>query len=494
MKTFDELTLSEPLARAISEMGFITPSPIQAQALPILLDSPTDFIGLAATGTGKTAAFGIPLLSKLDCEKRSVQAIILCPTRELSLQIAEQINLIGKHLGIKALPIYGGSGYDAQLRGLKQGMQVVIGTPGRIIDHLNRGTLKLKSVKVVVLDEADEMVSMGFKEDIEKILGSTVREESNIWLFSATMSPMVRRVADQFLINPKMVQVNRSEMLSATIEQSYIIARDTEKPDMLCRIIDAADDFYGLVFCQTKVLVIELTRHLNELGYKADCLHGDMNQGDREKAMSRFRSRKVKIVVCTDVAARGIDVKDLTHVINYSIPRELDSYVHRIGRTARSGKTGHAISLIGPAHRYLLGKIERLTKSQIKEGIIPSRKTVGSKKITNMFSKFSEEKFHARVVEVMDENWKKTISEMDSMEVAGRFIAMMHPDIFGDVSRPEMVRAEPPADRQPRERRERKYDEKRPRFRRGSGGSEEREKPRTFKRAERSSGRRERRK
>lgn len=490
MKTFDELTLSKPLAKAISDIGFTIPSPIQAQALPILLDKPTDFIGLAATGTGKTAAFGIPLLSKLDPSLRAVQALILCPTRELSLQIAEQINLLGKHLGIKALPIYGGAGYGDQLRGLKQGMQVVIGTPGRLIDHLDRGTLNLENVQIVVLDEADEMVSMGFREDIEKILSSTVRSESNIWLFSATMSPMVRRVADEFLRNPQMVQVNRSEMLSATVEQSYIIAHESDKPDMLCKIIDAADDFYGLVFCQTKVLVIELTRHLSELGYKVDCLHGDMSQGDREVTMSRFRAKKVKIVVCTDVAARGIDVKDLSHVINFSIPRELDSYVHRIGRTARSGKTGHAISLIGPSHRYLLGKIERLTKSRIKEGIVPSRRIIGSKKIANVLPKLLEEKFHTRAVEVMDADWKKAIAGMDSLEVAGRFLAMMHPEVFGEVSRPEMVRSAPPVERQPKER---NYAAKRPRFRRGSGGGDVETKTRPERKGKGFGGRRERR-
>jgi ATP-dependent RNA helicase DeaD len=452
MQTFDELTLSQPLARAISDLGFTKPSPIQAQTLPILLGDRTDFIGLAATGTGKTAAFGIPLLDKLDPKKRVVQALILCPTRELSLQVAGQINLLGKHLGVSALPIYGGSGYGDQLRGLKQGMQVVIGTPGRVIDHLERGTLKLDSVAVVVLDEADEMISMGFREDMETILKRTNREKSNIWLFSATMSPMVRKVADQFLVKPRMVQVNRTEMLSSTVEQSYIVTRESDKPEILCKLIDAADDFYGLIFCQTKLLVMELTRYLAEHSYQVDCLHGDMSQSDREVTMSRFRAKKSKIVVCTDVAARGLDVKDLTHVINFSIPRELDSYVHRIGRTARSGKTGHAISLVTPSHRHLLGKIERLTKSRIREGQIPTRKAIGSKKIAALLVKLQDQKNHMRAIEIMDENWKKALSGMDSTEIAGRFLAMLHPEVFADTGRPAMVRSAPPAESENRNR------------------------------------------
>jgi ATP-dependent RNA helicase DeaD len=260
MKTFDDLKLSAPLAKAIAELGYSAPTEIQQQALPILLGPATDFIGQAATGTGKTAAFGIPLLEQVDAAKKHVQGLILCPTRELAVQVSGQINLFGKHKGVKAVPIYGGTSYAAQLDGLKHGAAIVVGTPGRIIDLIDRGALKLASVKTVVLDEADEMISMGFKEDLEKILKSTARETSHIWLFSATMSPGVRRVADTYLRKPKQVQINRGEMLSTTVEQIYYLARESDKPELLVKIIESADDFYGLVFCQTKALVMDVAQ------------------------------------------------------------------------------------------------------------------------------------------------------------------------------------------------------------------------------------------
>jgi ATP-dependent RNA helicase DeaD len=446
METFSELKISEPLSRAISEIGFTKPSPIQAQALPILLGDATDFIGLAATGTGKTAAFSIPLLEKIDPKKRAVQGLILCPTRELSLQVAGQVNLLGKHLGIKALSIYGGAGYGDQFRGLRDGHQIVIGTPGRLIDHLERGSLNLESVSVVILDEADEMISMGFREAMETILGSVQRDSSNIWLFSATMSPSVKRVAENFLIKPEMVQVNKTEMLSSTVQQSYFITAEKNKPEILCKLIDGADDFFGLVFCQTKALVIDLTRYLSENGYAVDCLHGDKSQKDREIAMNRFRERKAKILVCTDVAARGLDVKDVTHVINFSIPRELDNYVHRIGRTARSGKSGFAISLVSPANRYLIKRIEHVTKSRMVEGTLPSRKSLAAKKIGAILNKVNAQTNFKLAVDVMDDAWKEAISGMSTEEVAGRFLSIMFPEVFGEEGRPAMQRADMPSD------------------------------------------------
>jgi ATP-dependent RNA helicase DeaD len=446
METFSELNIKEPLSRAISELGYTKPSPIQAQALPILLGEATDFIGLAATGTGKTAAFSIPLLQKIDPKKRAVQGLILCPTRELSLQVAGQVNLLGKHLGIKALSIYGGAGYGDQFRGLRDGHQIVIGTPGRLIDHLERGSLKLDNVSVVVLDEADEMISMGFREAMETILGSVPRDTSNIWLFSATMSPSVKRVAENFLIKPEMVQVNKTEMLSSTVQQSYFITAEKNKPEILCKLIDGADDFFGLVFCQTKALVIDLTRYLSENGYTVDCLHGDKSQKDREIAMNRFRERKAKILVCTDVAARGLDVKDVTHVINFSIPRELDNYVHRIGRTARSGKSGYAISLVSPANRYLIKRIEHVTKSRMVEGTLPSRKSLAAKKIGTILEKLTAQTNFKLAVDVMDDAWKEMISGMSTEELAGRFLGIIFPEVFGDEGRPAMQRADMPTE------------------------------------------------
>ncbi len=453
MKSFSELTLQASIQKAITEMGYETPSPIQAQALPLLLGEPTDFIGLAATGTGKTAAFSIPLLEQIDATKKHVQVLILCPTRELALQVAGQVNLLGKYKGIKALPVYGGSSYADQIHGLRSGANVVVGTPGRVVDHIERGTLKLQNLSTVILDEADEMISMGFKEDLEKVLNQTDREKSKIWLFSATMSREVRKVADTYLKTPKQVQVNRIEMLSTTVEQVYYPTRESDKPEILCKLIEAADEFYGIIFCQTKALVIDVTQYLVNKGYKVDCLHGDKDQNARERTMQAFRDKKVTMLVCTDVASRGLDVKDITHVINYSIPRELDSYVHRIGRTARSGKSGVAISLVTASHRGLIPRIEQLTKSKMKEGRLPSRREIAAKKLSKIFPAFEAQEFHARAVEILDEAWKTKIAGMTAEEVAGRFMTMMFSDIFNDQkntapefkdSRPEQRAERPP--------------------------------------------------
>ena len=432
MQSFQELTLSPSLMRAIADLGYETPSPIQAQALPILLGAPTDFVGLAATGTGKTAAFSIPLLERIDPKKKGVQGLVMCPTRELALQVSGQIDLLGKHKGVRSVPVYGGASYVDQIRGLKSGCSIVVGTPGRLVDHMERGTLSLENIETVVLDEADEMISMGFKEELDKILAATPREKSQVWLFSATMSREVRRVADTYLRKPQMVQVNRTEMLSNTVEQLYYITHESNKPEVLCKLLDAADDIYGLIFCQTKILVTDLTQFLTERGYHVDCLHGDKDQKSRERTMQAFRDRRVNILICTDVASRGLDVKDVTHVINYSLPRELDTYVHRIGRTARSGKTGVAMSLVTPSHRVLVGRIESMTKSRMKEGKIPSRREIGTKKVSHVLAPFSAQKDFTRAVEVMSAEWKESLAKMTPEEVAGRFLAMRFPEIFVD--------------------------------------------------------------
>ena len=448
MSTFSTLPLSPELKRSLSEMGFETPTEIQAQALPLLLDEPTDFLGLAATGTGKTAAFTIPLLEKIDPAARGVQGLILCPTRELALQVADQINLMGKHQKIRALPIFGGAGYGDQIYGLKQGATIVVGTPGRICDHLDKGTLKLDALRVVILDEADKMISMGFKEDLEKILDASPEGQSKIWLFSATMSREVRAVADTYLSNPKQVQANRKEVLSSTVEQFYVMTYEGEKPDVLGRLIDGAPDFYGIIFCQTKSLVADLTQALNERGYHADCLHGDMDQGARTRVTKAFRDRKVTILICTDVASRGLDVKDVTHVINYSIPRELEVYVHRIGRTARSGKSGIAISLVTSSHKKLVHQIERVTKSKVIEMRAPSPADIAKRKVSALLPTLLDASKTERYQELLDENWKKALSELTAEQVALRFLALRFPEVA------EERKAPPAPMRREREREE----------------------------------------
>jgi ATP-dependent RNA helicase DeaD len=430
VSNFSELPLNPSLLRAISEMGFETPSPIQQQALPLLIGEPTDFLGLAGTGTGKTAAFAIPLIQRLDTKARSVQSLILCPTRELAMQVAGQISLLGKFMGVRVATVYGGAPFGDQVRMLKSGAQIVVGTPGRVIDHLERGTLILSDVHTLILDEADEMFSMGFKDELDKIIAG-VSEDANTWLFSATRSSEVRRVVQSKLRDPKTVQVNRTAMLSSGVEQLYYRCQENEKAEMICKLMEAADDFYGLIFCQTKALVADLTRFMLDRGYKVDCLHGDMDQNSRERTMQAFRDKKLSVLVCTDVAARGLDVKDITHVVNYSLPREMESYVHRIGRTARSGKTGIVMNLLTFSHRHLLGRIEAHTKVRMSEGFVPSKREIAARKVARMLPVFIDQPNSDRVLEVMGEEFKTQLSSMTPENVAANFIVMMLPDIFG---------------------------------------------------------------
>lgn len=435
---FSELSLRPEILRSISEMGFETPSPIQAQAIPLMLGREVDFLGLAGTGTGKTAAFAIPLLERIDTKARDVQALILCPTRELALQVAGQISLLGKYLRVKVATVYGGAPYAEQIRALKGGAQIVVGTPGRVIDHLERATLKLDSVRTLILDEADEMFSMGFKEEIDRVV--EMLDGANTWLFSATMSPEVRRVVNSSLHNPVTVQVSKPNTLATGVEQYFYRVNEPDKPELVCKLIEAADEFYGIIFCQTKALVADLTRFMLDRGYKVDCLHGDMDQNSRERTMQAFRDKKLSVLVCTDVAARGLDVKDITHVVNYSLPRELESYVHRIGRTARSGKTGTVMNLVTYTHRHLIGRIEQHTRAQMKEGFVPTKREIAAKKVARLLPTFANQPFASRVLEVMGEDFRAQLASMTPEQVASHFIVMMLPDIFsGEAERASHV-------------------------------------------------------
>ena len=427
---FDQFEFSPEMTKAILEMGFDSPTPIQQETLPILLGKPTDFLGLAATGTGKTAAFAIPLLEKLTAGAKGVQALILCPTRELAKQTSEQINLLARFKKTKAIAIYGGSDYAGQLRALRDGVAIVVGTPGRIIDHLDRKTLVLDHLQTVVLDEADEMISMGFKEEIEYILEKVNQEEKHqTWLFSATMSKDIRKIADQFLDKPKQIQINKTEGVTTAVKQYFYQVREDEKPEVVRKLIDQAPGFYGLIFCQTKLLVTDLTQSLKANGYLADCLHGDMEQNARERTMKAFKARQVNVLVCTDVASRGLDVKDLTHVINYSLPRELDLYVHRVGRTGRGGKEGLALSLVTPSHNGLISKIERATNSRMTRATIPNDADLLQIKISKALADFIAPAPEGsigfgKVKEMISTaDWKKAIEHMDKEEIIARFLA-----------------------------------------------------------------------
>lgn len=428
--SFDQFSFSAEIQKAILEMGYTSATPIQEQALPILLGEPTDFLGLAATGTGKTAAFGIPLLEKLEPKEKGVQALILCPTRELAKQVAEQMNLLARYKRVKTLAIYGGSDYSGQLRALKDGVSIVVGTPGRIIDHLERGTLILDSLSTIVLDEADEMISMGFKEDIESILErASEAEQLNTWLFSATMGRDIRRIADNFLTNPKQIQINKTDMVTTSVTQLFYNVREDEKPEVIGRIVDSVPGFYGMIFCQTKALVIDLTANLKKMGYSADCLHGDMEQAARERVMKAFKAKDITILIGTDVASRGIDVKDLTHVINYSLPRELDLYVHRIGRTGRGGKEGIAMSLVTPSHMGLVRKIEQMTKSKMTKATLPTDADLVNIKVAKLLNDFnaapSADAMSSDEIEkiISTTGWNDVIEAMTKEEIVARFLS-----------------------------------------------------------------------
>ena len=365
---FGSLALSHKVMSAIQAMGFEEPSPIQAKTIPVIMEG-NDVIGQAQTGTGKTAAFGIPIVEKVQ-ELRQVQALIMTPTRELALQVSEEIAKIGLYKKIKTLPVYGGQSIDRQIRALHFGVQVVIGTPGRLLDHIRRKTIKLDHVKMLILDEADEMLDMGFIDDIETIMENIPREGRQTLLFSATMPMQIRSLADRYMNKPVFLTVSKEQLTVPQIDQYYYETR--EKLDGLCRILDAGDMERSIIFCRTKKGVDELTASLVARGYMAEALHGDLSQAQRDRVMKKFRDAKLEILVATDVAARGLDIDHVTHVVNYDIPQDPESYVHRIGRTGRAGRKGTAITFIHPREFRQLKQVEREIRQRIIRGQLPS--------------------------------------------------------------------------------------------------------------------------
>jgi ATP-dependent RNA helicase DeaD len=370
MEGFRVLGLSEETLDALEKKGFEKPSPIQELTIPLLLNGDKDIVGQAQTGSGKTAAFGLPIIEKFDPEVRGVQAIILTPTRELALQVTQEMLSFKGNRRIWMITVYGGAPIGQQMRDLEKGAHVVVGTPGRVIDLIERGKLKLNDVKYFVLDEADEMLNMGFLEDVEHIL-SKCNTQRRMLLFSATMPDRILSLAKRYMGKFELVAVKQKEMTTESIAQFYFEVPDRDKFDALCRILDFDEDFYGIVFCNTKAEVIEISNHLNEKGYTADSLHGDIAQNLREKVVKQFKSNKYGVLVATDVAARGIDIQDLTHVINYGLPNDPESYVHRIGRTGRAGKTGKAIAIVSGNERRKLMFIQKITKAKIEKGKLP---------------------------------------------------------------------------------------------------------------------------
>lgn len=374
---FAALGLDEKVLPAIKAKGFETPSPIQKLTIPVLLDEDrhNDLIAQAQTGTGKTAAFGLPLLQQLTPKKGPVQGLILVPTRELALQVTEELISFNKYSRLTITAIYGGASISEQLRRLKKGVDIVVGTPGRILDHLRRGTLDLKELQYLILDEADEMLNMGFIEDVEAILAES-NDYRRILLFSATMPARIVALSKQYMKEVEVLKVPSKEMTTDLTDQIYFEVRDSDKFDALTRIIDVEAEFYGIVFCRTKVAVDELVTRLTQRGYAAEGLHGDVSQAQREKILKKFKDKQVTILVATDVAARGIDINNLTHVINYSLPQDSESYVHRIGRTGRAGNTGTAITFISSSEYRQFMMMQREIKVDIKKVPIPTAQHV----------------------------------------------------------------------------------------------------------------------
>lgn len=383
---FTNLGLSDHVLKAVTAMGYTSPTPIQAGTIPLLLEK-KDLIGQAQTGTGKTVAFGIPIVESIDAAARNAQAIILCPTRELALQVAKQLEALCQFAnGVRVATLVGGQPIEPQVRSLKQGAQIIVGTPGRVIDHIDRSTLSLNNIKFAVLDEADEMLNMGFRDDIEAILKKTPKERQTA-LFSATMPAEIRRLANEYQKNPEVVNLVPKEISKASIEQIYFEIPNQRKSDLLASLLDIDQPALSIAFCNTIQRVDELTRKLQESGYSADALHGDMRQSRRDRVMDRFRSGDCKILIATDVAARGIDVAGIDVVFNVDLPMDHENYVHRIGRTGRAGLTGKAYSFVAGRDRMLLKTILRYTQGTIEQRPAPSHEAVEQARAQRIFDK-----------------------------------------------------------------------------------------------------------
>ena len=386
---FSDFHLSREIGKAIEDMGFEEPTPIQALAIP-LIQAGRDVTAQAQTGTGKTAAFGIPIIEKIDATHRTVQAIVLCPTRELAIQIAEEFSELLSHLPrITVLPVYGGQPIDRQLRALHSGVNIVIGTPGRVMDHLRRRTLSLDEVSTVVLDEADQMLDMGFRDDIELILKKIPQKRQTL-LFSATLPQPIIDISKRFMNKPEFVKVEYDDLIVPQIEQSYIEVKEREKLDVLCRLIDIADPHLSIIFCNTKRRAEELAGKIKARGYRAEELHGDMKQSQRDRVMGGFRKGSIEILVATDVAARGIDVEDVDMIINFDVPQDVEYYVHRIGRTGRAGKSGRAVTFVAPKDFTKLREIHHYAKIQIPRMPIPTQTDVAETRTRTMLEKVRE--------------------------------------------------------------------------------------------------------
>ncbi|EIC29824.1 MULTISPECIES: DEAD/DEAH box helicase [Methylomicrobium] len=427
--SFQDLALIAPVLKALEDVGYETPSPIQAQVIPFMLQG-KDVLGQAQTGTGKTAAFALPILSRIDLKQRDPQVLVLAPTRELAIQVAEAFQRYAAHLkGFHVLPIYGGQDYSSQLRHLGRGAHVVVGTPGRVMDHMRRGTLKLENLSTLVLDEADEMLRMGFIDDVEWILEQTP-ENRQTALFSATMPPPIRKIAQEYLTDPEQVTIKVTTASAENIRQRYWVVSGLHKLDALTRILEA-ETFDGMIiFVRTKTATVELAERLEARGFSAAAINGDMSQALRERAIANLKSGKLDILIATDVAARGLDVDRITHVVNYDIPYDTESYVHRIGRTGRAGRTGDAILFVAPRERKLLGNIEKATKQKVEQMELPSTEVINNKRIARFKQQITdtlaaeELSFYSQLIEQYQQE-----HNVSALEIASALAKLFQGDV-----------------------------------------------------------------
>ncbi|WP_291099063.1 MULTISPECIES: DEAD/DEAH box helicase [unclassified Empedobacter] len=424
MITFKELGLQEEILTAIEKMGFVNPSPIQEKAIPQILSSDQDVIALAQTGTGKTAAFGLPVLNQLDSNSKSVQAIILCPTRELCLQIAKEFESFSADMrGVRVQAVYGGADIVKQIRGLKDNPQIVVGTPGRTMDLIKRGALKINDITWTVLDEADEMLNMGFRDEIDSILETTPEEKQTL-LFSATMPSEVRRIASEYMHNPVEIAVSKVNTASKNIEHHVYLVRSSDRYLALKRLADYYPNIYGIVFCRTRREAKDVADKLMQDGYNADALHGDLSQSQRDHVMEKFRNQNIQILVATDVAARGIDVNELTHVINFNLPDDPEVYVHRSGRTGRAGNKGISIIISGGREARKIRDLEKLIASKIEPKNVPTGAEICEKRLISLIDKIENIEVDEELIEPYMETVNEKLANLDRDDLLKRFMTV----------------------------------------------------------------------
>jgi ATP-dependent RNA helicase DeaD len=424
MITFEELGIRQEIIRALTELGFETPMPVQEKVIPLLLEKKTDIVALAQTGTGKTAAYGLPLIQHADTGITSPAALVLCPTRELCLQITNDLNDFAKYAGnVKILPVYGGSSMEVQIKALKKGVQIVVATPGRLLDLIRRRAIRLNMVKTIVLDEADEMLNMGFLDSINEILAE-VPENRNTLLFSATMPNEIASIARKYMSNPAEITIGSRNAGAENIRHIYFTVHAKDKYIALKRIVDYYPSIYGIVFCRTRIDTQEIADKLIHDGYNAEALHGDLSQAQRDSVMQKFRIRHVRLLVATDVAARGLDVDDLTHIINYNLPDDLQAYTHRSGRTGRAGKTGTSIAIIHTKEKHLVKQIEKRINKPFTAGKIPGGREICEKQLFNMISKMENVEIeHSEIDPFLPTIYRK-LEWLEKEEIIKRFVAL----------------------------------------------------------------------